>query len=54
MPYDFTHMWNLKKHTYKTKQKQTFTYREQGDDCQMGGSGKLVKREKINMFSALP
>ena len=29
IPYDFTYMWNLKnKQTNKTKQKQTYRYRE--------------------------
>ena len=36
-PQDFTYMWNLKnKINTHTKQKQTHTYREQIDGCQMG------------------
>ena len=37
-PYDFTHMWNLKKkkRTNKTKQRQTHRYREQTGGYQSG------------------
>ena len=44
IPYDLTHMWNLrnkineqKQKTEKTNQKQTLNYREQTDGFQRGG-----------------
>ena len=46
MPYDFTHMWNLRNKTSKKRgkkkkerqtRKQTFNYREQTDGYWRGG-----------------
>ena len=40
MLHDFTHIWNLKKHTKWTNTvKQCHRYREQSGDCQRGEQG---------------
>ena len=46
IPYDFTHMWNLKREMNKKTPKQTHRYREQISDYQRGrgwGVGRMVK-----------
>ena len=47
IPYDFTYMWNLKnKINEQTKQKQTHTYWEQTECCQMrGGFGGMCEKD---------
>ena len=49
MPYDFTHMWNLrnktskgrKKEKEKPTEKQTLNYEEQTNGYQRGGGGRM-------------
>ena len=55
MPYDFSHMWNIKNkqktnEQSKTKQKQTCRYREQSSGYQMGKNGeegKMCKGDQL-------
>ena len=45
IPYDFTHMWNLKnKMNEQTKQKQTHRHREQTEGCRWEGDWGLVEK----------